>query len=131
MFFKLIFYCICECQLYKSWPQIEDMRENHEASLMEMETTHNDTLATLQEEHARTVKSKHLKPVALLYSLLQVKRNNNNMSYLVSDLKMAHEQQTKSLGEEFEKIRLSLQVNRFPSKYMLFTQTWSGTFCSS
>lgn len=28
----------------------------------------------------------------------------------VSDLKMAHEQQTKSLEEEFEKIRLSLQV---------------------
>lgn len=107
------------------------MRENHEASLMEMETTHNDTLATLREEHARTVKSKHLKPVALLYSLLQVKRNDNIKSYLVSDLKMAHEQQTKSLGEEFEKIRLSLQVNRFPSKYMLFTQTRSGTFCSS
>lgn len=50
--------------------QIEDMRENHEASLMEMETTHNDTLATLQEEHARTVKSKHLQPVALFYSAL-------------------------------------------------------------
>lgn len=33
------------------------------------------------------------------------------MSFLVSDLKMAHEQQTKSLEEEFEKIRLSLQVN--------------------
>lgn len=29
----------------------------------------------------------------------------------VPDLKMAHEQQTKSLEEEFEKIRLSLQVN--------------------
>lgn len=37
--------------------QVEEMFENHEASLMEMETTHNDTLATLQEEHARTVKS--------------------------------------------------------------------------
>lgn len=35
------------------------MSENHEASLMEIETTHNDTLATLQEEHARTVKSEH------------------------------------------------------------------------
>lgn len=42
-------------------PQIEEINENQEASLMEMETTHNDTLATLQEEHARTVKSKHLK----------------------------------------------------------------------
>lgn len=41
--------------------QIEEIKENHEASLMEMETAHSDTLATLQEEHARTVKSKHLK----------------------------------------------------------------------
>lgn len=39
--------------------QIEEMSEDHEVSLMEMETNHNDTLATLQEEHARTVKSKH------------------------------------------------------------------------
>lgn len=35
------------------------MREDHEASLVEMEMTHGDTLATLQEEHARTVKSKN------------------------------------------------------------------------
>uniref|UniRef100_A0A8C3A0M0 Microtubule associated scaffold protein 2 n=1 Tax=Cyclopterus lumpus TaxID=8103 RepID=A0A8C3A0M0_CYCLU len=69
--------------------ELEDLRvrqqeqvENHEASLIEMETAHDDTLATLQEEHARTVKSEH---------------------------RMAHEQQTKSLGEEFEKIRLSMQ----------------------
>lgn len=40
--------------------QIEEIKENHEASLMEMETAHSDTLATLQEEHARTVKSKYL-----------------------------------------------------------------------
>lgn len=33
------------------------MSENHEASLMEMEAAHDDTVATLQEEHARTVKS--------------------------------------------------------------------------
>lgn len=32
---------------------------------MEIEMAHNDTLATLQEEHARTVKSKHLDHVAL------------------------------------------------------------------
>lgn len=41
--------------------QIEAIKESHEASLMEMETNHSDTLATLQEEHARTVKSKYLK----------------------------------------------------------------------
>lgn len=40
------------------WLQVEEMREDHEASLVEMEMTHGDTLATLQEEHARTVKSK-------------------------------------------------------------------------
>lgn len=40
--------------------QLEEMTENHDASLMEMETAHNDTLVTLQEEHARTVKSKPL-----------------------------------------------------------------------
>lgn len=96
---------------------------------MEMETTHNDTLATLQEEHARTVKSKHLKPVVLLYllTLLQVKRRND-MLFLVLDLKMAHEQQTKSLVEEFEKIRLSLQVNSL--FFYRFTDTWCDTFIS-
>lgn len=52
--------------MFKSWLQIEEMRENHEVSLMEMEMAHNDTLATLQEEHARTVKSKHLNSVSLL-----------------------------------------------------------------
>lgn len=33
------------------------MTENHEAAMLEMEAAHNATLATLQEEHARTVKS--------------------------------------------------------------------------
>lgn len=33
------------------------MTDDQEAALTEMETAHNDTLATLQEEHARTVKS--------------------------------------------------------------------------
>uniref|UniRef100_A0A8C3A272 Microtubule associated scaffold protein 2 n=1 Tax=Cyclopterus lumpus TaxID=8103 RepID=A0A8C3A272_CYCLU len=77
--------------------ELEDLRvrqqeqvENHEASLIEMETAHDDTLATLQEEHARTVKN----------------------------LKMAHEQQTKSLGEEFEKIRLSMQDALAPYKHI-------------
>lgn len=32
------------------------------------------------------------------------------MLFLILDLKMAHEQQRKSLEEEFQKIRLSLQV---------------------
>lgn len=40
------------------WLQVEEMREDNEASLVEMEMAHGDTLATLQEEHARTVKSK-------------------------------------------------------------------------
>lgn len=31
---------------------------------------------------------------------------------VLSDLKMAHEQQKKSLEEEFEKLRLSLQVEK-------------------
>lgn len=31
---------------------------------------------------------------------------------VLSDLKMAHEQQRKSLEEEFEKLRLSLQVEK-------------------
>lgn len=37
--------------------------------------------------------------------------DNDTLLLHVLDLKMAHEQQTKSLEEEFEKIRLSLQVN--------------------
>lgn len=37
--------------------QVEEMSESHEASMLEKEATHNATLATLQEEHARTVKS--------------------------------------------------------------------------
>ncbi|KAJ3590004.1 hypothetical protein NHX12_007961 [Muraenolepis orangiensis] len=60
---------------------IDDMSESQEATLMEMEKTHNDTLGTLREEQTRTVKN----------------------------LKMAHEQQRKSLEEDFEKLRLSLQ----------------------
>uniref|UniRef100_A0A671UL26 Microtubule associated scaffold protein 2 n=1 Tax=Sparus aurata TaxID=8175 RepID=A0A671UL26_SPAAU len=70
--------------------QVSEIRDEHETSLMEIEMAHNDTLATL----------------------------NNNMSFLVSDLKMAHEQQTKSLEEEFEKIRLSLQDALAPYKHI-------------
>lgn len=40
-------------------------------------------------------------------------KGNETQLFHVSDLKMAHEQQTKSLEEEFEKIRLSLQVTFF------------------
>lgn len=54
--------------MFNSWVQIEEIKESHEASLMEMETTHSDTLATLQEEHARTVKSKYFKGGALIFS---------------------------------------------------------------
>lgn len=54
--------------MFKSWVQIEEIKDSHEASLMEMETTHSDTLATLQEEHARTVKSKYLKGGAVLFA---------------------------------------------------------------
>uniref|UniRef100_A0A672F3F9 Microtubule associated scaffold protein 2 n=1 Tax=Salarias fasciatus TaxID=181472 RepID=A0A672F3F9_SALFA len=66
----------------KQQEQVWKLLTSHEASLVEMETTHNDTLATLRDD---------------------------TDSLLVSDLKMAHEQQRKSLEEEFEKIRLSLQ----------------------
>lgn len=101
------------CGLFKFWVQIEEIKENHEASLMEMETTHSDTLATLQEEHARTVKSKYLKIRVERFSCFYeicAWRKMILRPFRVSDLKMAHEQQTKSLEEEFEKIRLSLQV---------------------
>lgn len=47
------------------------MREDHEASLVEMEMTHGDTLATLQEEHARTVKSKN-NPVTVPHAVVGV-----------------------------------------------------------
>lgn len=33
------------------------MSENHERAMMDMEATHGATLATLQEEHTRTIKS--------------------------------------------------------------------------
>lgn len=33
------------------------MSENHERAMTEMEATHGATLATLQEEHTRTIKS--------------------------------------------------------------------------
>lgn len=80
-----------------------EMNENHEAYLVEMEATHNDTLATLREEHDRTVKSR---------TQTHPTQNDkeSDLTCVVSDLKMAHEQQRKSLEEEFEKIRLSLQV---------------------
>lgn len=38
--------------------QVEEMSESHDTAMQEMEATHKATLATLQEEHARTVKSK-------------------------------------------------------------------------
>lgn len=34
------------------------MSESHDVAMLEMEAAHNATLGTLQEEHARTVKSK-------------------------------------------------------------------------
>lgn len=51
------------------------------------------------------------KCVALFLFLLELHvKGNDTQPFHVPDLKMAHEQQTKSLEEEFEKIRLSLQV---------------------
>ena len=103
---------LCDHYLFESRPQIEEIRDEHETSLMEIEMAHNDTLATLQEEHARTVKSKHWPVLLSLTDTLCCRsREIIIICYYVSDLKMAHEQQTKSLEEEFEKIRLSLQVN--------------------
>lgn len=37
--------------------QVEEMSESHEAAMLDTEAAHKATLATLQEEHARTVKS--------------------------------------------------------------------------
>lgn len=56
---------------------MEEMSENHEESLMEMETAHNDTLATLQEEHARTVKSEHHQPDRQYFNCERQKTTEN------------------------------------------------------
>lgn len=62
-------------------------------------------------------------PGVLLNLPQRVPEISTNVSYPVPDLKMAHEQQTKSLEEEFEKIRLALQVEIRPlstKKFSLF-----------
>lgn len=53
--------------------------------------------------------------LGLVLELEERLKLSTNMSLPTADLKMAHEQQTKSLEEEFEKIRLSLQVNDLPT----------------
>uniref|UniRef100_A0A674PA60 Microtubule associated scaffold protein 2 n=1 Tax=Takifugu rubripes TaxID=31033 RepID=A0A674PA60_TAKRU len=81
---------------FQQQEQVGTDTESHEASLMEMETTHSDTVATLR---------------------LHVMDNDTQLVHVL-DLKMAHEQQTKSLEEEFEKIRLSLQEALAPYKHI-------------
>lgn len=94
-----------------SFLQLEEMTENHKTSLLELETVHDDTLLTLQEEHARTVKSKQLFKTCSSPVPASCRGKKKRWFHLPTDLKMAHEQQKKSQEEEFEKIRLSLQVH--------------------
>jgi len=64
----------------------------------------------------------------MLSTLLQVKEIT--ICYLFLDLKMAHEQQKKSLEEEFKKNRLSLQVNQFNSLKMYTLTQFVGSASS-
>lgn len=68
---------------------------------------HNITMATLHEEHARTMRG-----------MISDQNMECNMTatvitiiiFVVLDLRKAHEQQKLLLEEDFEKLRLSLQV---------------------
>lgn len=89
--------------------QVEEMTVHHRAAVQELRDMHNITMATLHEEHARTMRgmirvlecNAATRVVIMILILLVV---------ICLDLRKAHEQQKLLLEEDFEKLRLSLQV---------------------
>lgn len=84
------------------------MTVHHQAAVQELRDMHNITMATLHEEHARTMRG-----------MISDQNMGCNMTatvitiiiiVVVLDLRKAHEQQKLLLEEDFEKLRLSLQV---------------------
>lgn len=84
------------------------MTVHHQAAVQELRDMHNITMATLHEEHARTMRG-----------MISDQNMECNMTapvititiiVVVLDLRKAHEQQKLLLEEDFEKLRLSLQV---------------------
>lgn len=83
------------------------MTVHHQAAVQELRDMHNITMATLHEEHARTMRgmisnqNMECNMTATVITIITV---------VVLDLRKAHEQQKLLLEEDFEKLRLSLQV---------------------
>lgn len=91
------------------------MTVNHQAAIQELRDMHNITMATLHEEHARTMRGMILDLIKKIQYDTSTAINNLNSLFLLSlnlcvDLRKAHEQQKILLEEDFEKLRLSLQV---------------------
>ncbi|KAG8001889.1 Microtubule-associated tumor suppressor candidate 2 [Nibea albiflora] len=105
----------------KHWEQLQqekqELERRFEAELQGLRAQQQRELGALEERlksrHMAETESLQVQQRGELEELRlkqqeQVKRDNGVLC-LVLDLKMAHEQQTKSLVEEFEKIRLTLQ----------------------
>lgn len=92
--------------------QVEEMTVHHRAAVQELRDMHNITMATLHEEHARTMRG--------IISVVSERNAATSVVIMMMilhevvlpclDLRKAHEQQKLLLEEDFEKLRLSLQV---------------------
>lgn len=107
------------------------MTVHHQAAVQELRDMHNITMATLHEEHARTMRGmisdQNMKcnttasVVTIIIMVVVV--------VVVLDLRKAHEQQKLLLEEDFEKLRLSLQVfHHSPFYFLHFSLTDLGTY---
>lgn len=88
------------------------MTVHHRAAVQELRDMHNITMATLHEEHARTMRgmvSVVLYCNAATSVLIRIVVPHEVVVACL-DLRKAHEQQKLLLEEDFEKLRLSLQV---------------------
>lgn len=88
------------------------MTVQHRAAVQELRDMHNITMATLHEEHARTMRGMVSAPTTAIIIIIII----HCVFVIFLDLRKAHEQQKLLLEEDFEKLRLSLQV-RFHQRF--------------
>lgn len=91
------------------------MTVNHQAAIQELRDMHNITMATLHEEHARTMRGTTPALISKPQCGTSTAKTDSPLPFCVLlnlcvDLRKAHEQQKSLLEEDFEKLRLSLQV---------------------
>lgn len=109
---------------------MEEMTVSHRAAIQELRDMHNITMATLHEEHARTMRG----IIILEWNKFDSGTAVNNINPLLNvgaDLRKAHEQQKILLEEDFEKLRLSLQVFVRIYKKIIFLTHREHSFVSA